>query len=561
MLGVPGLQVSTRRALALCVARSRRPAGERYAEFSEILHSAAAVAQGIPREQVIVHLTFATLLKESATGDEAGRLAMAVDESRKGFKIAQENHYSDLLAACALALGNSLAEYENASIDLLNEAVSVLEKGISGFRSDPSSDDHIDESQLYNSLGLAYSRLSERERSAARCAAAIANFEKALDLRDQTGTPDQQLLTVGNLVGAHIRYDDLVGESHGQEILALAERALRIAPEVDNMELRGSVLSNIALAYEAAAPTDAKRIASQAVALMRGTGPSMPLIRSLLNASAIHLRANDVGQGRELLEATITVIEAFRLTSDATRYRAELTETFSDVYHLLEQTLTDSSAPAADIWWAIERNTDRTLLEGMHRRDIELDQDSITRRLGHLPADVVVIHTFVNARGEFGYFSLRSPDGRLRIRLGTHSVDSREMARGMGGTASDKVLWTPIHTAENPEGLNRQLSWLGSRFVGPLLAELDLTGVTRIVMISQYLPHIPWHAIPVPPTGMALGMLWEVVTLPSAAILARLISASAPQLSKAAFVACDPTGVLEQHIAECRRRYASCLAR
>jgi tetratricopeptide (TPR) repeat protein len=556
MLGVAELQVRARRALALGVMRGDGLPRERSAEAYATLDQAGAIARGNARQEVEVGLARATLLKEAVEGDERTRLAAAAEESRRALMLAEEHDYRDLLAACALTLGNALIESDRASQDDIREAVSVLERGLLAFRADESSAGHIDESQLLNSLGLACFRLGERERSAAHYRTAIEYLTEALAIRQQAGFDEATFRTINNLLAVHVDNDELTGKPHDAEVIALANLAIEMAPRVSR-EVRALGLTGIGVFLEDLQPADAKGTAIQGVELARELGTSLLLVRSLLNAASIYLRAGDLPVGRGLLEEATTTIEALRHAAGTTRSRAELTERFDAAYTLLGRVLAQSQAAAAEQWWAVERNTGRTLLEGIRHRGVELDQASVMRALEKLPPGTAVIHTYRNDQGAFAYFFLRSAGGSVQVRRGTHSVELRDMALGLGGTADGRGMWTPIYTPGQSDNFRRQLSWLGTRFLGPLLAESDLAGITRLVLIGQYFAHLPWHAVPVPVTGKPLGATWEVITVPSVATLAHLITTPAPEMSKAVFVACDPTGSLRHHIAECRHAFAA----
>jgi tetratricopeptide (TPR) repeat protein len=558
LVGIPGTQIISRRALALCVSqRSEDPARGRREEFSDILNTALSIASGLAERQVAVHLSLATLLKENVTDDESTRLAAAIDHASRGLEIAEEHGLNALVAACALTLGNALMEYGAASLDNLRAAESALERALAAFRADPESAAHLDESSILNSLGGVNFRLGEKEEPEKRFAAAIGYLGMALRLRDEEGENEPRFRTMGNLVSVRMKYAELLNRPPGRDDIDLANRVLQLAPRVRNLELRGLTLANVSLVYKKAAHwAEARNAALQAVALSRGFGPSLPLIASLINAGSIQLESGDAAAARDLLEEAVATIEAFRMANDESRYRAELTERFDNAYRYLERALESLAAAAADRWWAVERATGRTLLEGMRHRDIDAEQRGVMRRLVQLPAGTVVIAAYLNSRGEFTCFILDARQGQLRIRPARTTVDVRELAVGAGGSFDDRLAWLPIYTPAHPAEFGRQMSWIGSRFLGPVLAEIDLAEVTRVVFISRNWAYLPWHAVPVPPDGAPLARAFEVVSVPSAVTLAHLLGGAQPDLARAAFVACDPSRRLKEHIEECRQSFA-----
>lgn len=556
LLGDPELQSRGRRALASCVARFGRSPRERYELSMAILADAEAVALGLPAEQMFVYVIRSTIVKETLTGDESVRLAAAIEDARRALSIATRRGY-DMVPACSLTLGNALTEHDGATLDQLREAVSVLTSGLDALHTNPQAAHQPDKSQLLNSLGMAHSKIGELLGSAASCLAAIEHLTAALSLREQAGNADFTLRTLSNLVAAHVMYGDLTGQDQQAKTYNLADRALRLIPSIGRAESRCSALVNLCAVYRRADIVAAQEVARHAVVAARELGPTVPSAYCLLNASRVFSTAGDIDEARDLLTEATNVIEAVRLEAVTTQRRAELTELFDRAYLDLEHALERSGAPAADRWWTIERDTGRTILEGSRHGDNGLGQVAVLSALGRLPGATVVLHTYIDSTGRFGYFRLRSVDGLANVQKGAHSVHMRDVALGMGGTVDGNTFAIPLYTPERPAAYARQLSWLGAHLLGPVLGELGLAGVTRIVVTSQGLGYVPWHAVPVPPGGTPLGATLEVVTVPSVTVLGHLLAEPSRPIAKAAFVACDPAGTLRQHITECRDAFAA----
>jgi tetratricopeptide (TPR) repeat protein len=557
LLGDPGLQSRGRRALAGCVARFGRSPRERYELSMAILADAEAVALGLPAEQMLVHVIRSTIVKETLTGDQSVRLAAAIEDARRALSISTRRGYDNMVPACSLTLGNALAEHDGATLDQLREAVSVLTSGLDALHADPQAAQGCDESQLLNSLGMAHSKIGEMLGSAASHLTAIEHLAAALSLREQAGNADFALRTLSNLVAVHVRYGDLTGQDQQAETHDLADRALRLIPSVGRADSRCAALANLCAAYRRADIVAAPEVARHAVAAARELGPTALSAECLLNASRVFSTAADIDEARDLLTEATTVIEAVRLEAVTNQRRAELTELFDHAYLDLEAALERSGAPATDRWWTIERDTGRTILEGARHWDNGLDQVAVLAALGRLPDATVVLHTYIDSTGRFGYFRLRSVNGLANVQKGAYSVHIRDVALGMGGTFDGNTFAIPLYTPDRPADYARQLSWLGTHLLGPVLGELDLAGVTRIVVTSQGLGYVPWHAVPVPPGGTPLGATLEVVTVPSVTVLGHLLAEPSRPIAKAAFVACDPEGTLRQHITECRYAFAA----
>lgn len=256
---------------------------------------------------------------------------------------------------------------------------------------------------------------------------------------------------------------------------------------------------------------EARDVGLEAVRSVRGDGPSRLLIDCLRNVGRIHLEFGDAVTARDLLEEAISTLEDFRRQGTDSRYRAELTASFDEIYKLLGRTLERLGADAEERWWTVERSTGRTLIESMVRQSDPPDRQSVTRILGsHLSPDAVLLHVYHNSERQLTCFVLQSREGRLHIHESDRRVPLKEIAVHMGGTATDKRITVPMFTPQHPEEFHYQLSWLGSHFLGPILDEIDLVGVNRIAFATQNLfSYLPWHAVTIPQTGTFLGRTFE----------------------------------------------------
>lgn len=554
LLGLPQLQVSARVALVSCISwktQDGEPTGRQ--EALKILDVARSIAEQLPEEQITVHLAVANTLDEAHVGDEAARLSGAIAEVRRAIEIMDAHSLPDKLPFIAVTLANMLSEPAGAGLPELLEAKGILQRALAAVRANPPEDIKAYEGALHASLGKVFLVLGERDRSPQNYAAAVDSLRRAV----QDG-PGNQLISVANLLGALIRSARYGGADVDQEITLLIDRIRFMSGDVSNPEDRIGALVNAAVALQEGNRKEAKDLVLEAVAIARNSGPSRLRVETFAAAGRIHFDFGDMDDARALFEQAAASIDDFRRLNKNTRYRAELTERFKWVYRYLEEILERQHAPTAERWWVVERNTGRTVLESLPSKDVlSVGQESVIQTLGsRLPDDTVLFHVYLNKRSEMGCFVLDSRNGRLRIRQGGHPLSIQEMSVSLGGYATDTVAGMPVLSPSNPSKFHDQLAWLGTGFLGPMLDGMDMTRVSRIVFASQVFSHLPWHAVPLPGRP-SLGQSFEVISVPSFSLLARLLNAPRAELRKASFVACDPTRKLRQHIEECRHSFSA----
>ncbi|MCX4668822.1 CHAT domain-containing tetratricopeptide repeat protein [Streptomyces sp. NBC_01381] len=556
LLGHPELMVTSRVSLASSIA-GPAPQGsttDRLLESLEILREARTVADGLPREEVRVSITTATILKESHGGDEAARIEAAIEEGRRAMDLAERHGFRTVLPLAAGTLGNALSDYADARLPRLLEARTVLEKGLTALRAEPPADAEFMEATLLNSLGLVFQKIGELENPRDNRLAAAGYYRKALALRERLGDPDRELTTLMTFLGCLFLMTKERGATSNPEAVRLAQRIQRLAPRAVDPVLRATSLSNAAIALKTTDPDAAKEAQLESVRGLRGMGPSRYLIQILTNAGQTHLELGDAAAARELLEEAVSVIDEFRPLGKSSRYRAELTRSFGSTYRLLGSALERLGAPDEDKWWVVERGTGRTLAEG--RGEAPARDDVFHALRNALPADTILLQIYVTKTNELACFVLQHRNGRLNVRDGGRRLPLSSLAVRTGDAADDRHIRIPLPTPEHAEQFHYQMSWISSHFLGPLLNDIDLAGIKGIVIASRDLRHLPWHSMPTP-TGERLGRTFEVIRVPSAAFLARVLGTPDPPVRKAAFVACDPSGTLKRHIQECRHAFST----
>ncbi|MFD9303980.1 CHAT domain-containing protein [Streptomyces sp. NPDC060048] len=555
LLGTPELMVRSRVNLAGCIARDIGGVpSDSLRESLAVLREARTIAEGLPRMEVRVSLAAATVLKESHGGDEAARIEAAIEEGRQAMSLAQRHGFRDVLPEAAITLGNALSDYADVGLPRLREARTVFERGLTALRTEPHADSDFLEATLLNSLGLVFQKAGDLENPQCNRLAAADCYRKALVLRECLGNRDRELRTLGNLLGCLIETHGEEGAANTAEAVRLARRIQQLAPLAADPAVQASSLSNAAVALRTVDLEAAKATALEAVHYLRSKGPSRLLILALYNAGRAHLDCGDAAGARNLLEEAVCAIEEFRRLGAASRYRAELTRSFATVYGLLGTVLERLDAPEEDRWWAVERHTSRTLTES--RGVTPLRDDVLSGLERSLPAEVVLLQVYVSGEQELGCFVLRNRDGRLTVQDGRHRLPLRSLAVGTGGGVDEHGILIPAPTPALEEQFHYQMSWIGSRFLTPLLNDIDLAGISRVAIASRDLRHLPWHAMPGPPGGEPLGRAFELVGVPNAAFLAQVAGTPDPPLRKSAFVACDPSGTLRQHIQECRHAFS-----
>jgi tetratricopeptide (TPR) repeat protein len=560
----PGM-VDSRLTLAQWIHRSGAGAGaDRLRAFTEIIETARKFAERFPDLLVQADLMLATLMKESLSGDEDSRLEEAARIARRAFATAEQHGLEEQLPELSFTLGNALIEHPARDMARLDEAKAVLRRGIDALHAQPpeSADRrNLLEGVLLNSLGTAFT-MSGEAGQVADFQEAVQYLRLALEVRERADDTVGTLRTIGNLLGALLLSDMEADESSAAEISRLAARARDLGEQVgttgDRLDLQAQsiALINIASALQEAEHQEAMEVALAAVAAARAGGPTRYLIDTLHMAARMHFKSANKETALILLEEAVEVIGSFRLDSRESSSRAELSERFLQVHHFLEQVLEELGRPASEQWWAIERHTGRTILEDMRQGAIPAAAEQVLALLeDKLPADTVVLHVYMNWREEIAAYAIERQGTEVRIRSVGRPVSLLELVLACGGKLGQPRMEIRLYEPDEEEFFGRQLRWLGNRFLGPVMDDLDMSGKSRITFVPGTYSSIPWHAVPVPGTATPLGCTVEVSYVPNTTVLGDLLARTPRTITNAAFVACDPNSNLREHIKECRNAF------
>lgn len=562
LLGDPWWAVRCRTNLAIVVSvQGGSTPEDRLREARTLLDEAREWADGLPREQQRVSLTLATVLKENSAGNESALIEEAITVGREAMDLAERHGFRDTLPDAALTLGNALSEYTEAGVGQLHEARRVLERGLEVIAEGPDESAEgpgAQEASLLNSLGKTLVTLARRERRPERATEAAGCFRRALTIRERLDDRRRELLTATNLLGTVIGFAKRpLGEAPAAEVRALVDRVRLLAPQVDGPALVGGALTNAATALDVLGLGEqALRTSLEAVDILRGAGQPRWLTDSLFNAAERYVGREDLAAALELLDEALDEVEALRVRQAPARYKAEVTRGSLEIRGLHATVLRRLGRSPEERWWASDRHTGRALTAA--RTTAPPPRADLVRELGaRLPHDVLLLHIHIDDTRHLACFVLRNgPDG-VRVEDGARRIPLAEVARATGGSASATEIRLHRLTSHTPDELRALLTWLGDRFLGPVLDATDSRGLTRIAVTAADLNWVPWHAVPLPATGTALGRTWEVLQIPNAEFLARALRSADPPLRKAAFVACDPSRTLRRHIDECRRGFAA----
>ncbi|MFE8016615.1 CHAT domain-containing protein [Streptomyces antibioticus] len=562
LLGHPWWTVRCRTNLAIVASVQGGNTPEaRLREARILLDQARELADGLPRERQRVSLTLATVLKENSAWNESALIEEAITVGREAMDLAERHGFRDTLPDAALTLGNALSEYTEAGVGQLHEARRVLERGLEVMAEAPDRDAEekkAREASLLNSLGKALVTLARRERRPERATEAAGCFRRALTIRERLDDRRRELLTATNLLGTVVGFAERpLGEAPAAEVRALVDRVRLLAPQVDGPALVGGALTNAASALDVLGLGEqALRTALEAVDILRGAGQPRWLTDSLFNAAGRYVGREDLAAALELLDEALDEVEALRVGQAPARYKAEVTRGSLGIRRLHATVLRRLGRSPEERWWASDRHTGRALTAA--RTTAPPPRADLVRALGaRLPHDVLLLHIHIDETLHLACFVLRNgPDG-VRVEDGARRIPLAEVARATGGSESATEIRLHRLTPDTPDTFRALLTWLGARFLGPVLDATDSRGLTRIAVTAADLNWVPWHAVPLPDTGIPLGRTWEVLQIPNAEFLARALRSADPPLRKAAFVACDPSRTLRRHIDECRRGFAA----
>jgi tetratricopeptide (TPR) repeat protein len=553
LIGDPRPSIECRLYLVACL--DLQPVTrERYNEALHLLEIAGQLAERLPSAKLRVHRGRANVLTQCRFGDEATRLGEAITEARQALDIAEAHGLTRWIPSAALALGNALAEHPYASEAEFFEAKTVLEKGLAA--NEPSGDEFM-QSSLQNTLGMVLFEIGEESDSVERLLEAKEAFLAAHAGRKHLGDDERELTTLGNLLGALARiYQLTADESVMSDIHAATGRILELHRQNPAAPRLGIALMTAALALDKIKDPAALEVGSAAITVLRASGPLRALAGCLSNVARMHLDAGNVREARRLATEAIVVGDDLRRQGGDSRYRAELTATFEDAHHILDGAMEKLGAAPADRWREVERGTARTIVENMSSRYSEElpDHDAVRAVLrAGLPSDTVILHLFRTYRNDLAAFLITSSP-HLEVRVARHRWPLLAFAQDTGGGIVGRKLRLSRFMPEHGDQFTFQLSRLGSGLLAPVLSELS-DRVTRIVVVdSIFGGDAPWQAVPVR-SGIPLGVRFEVVQVPSASVLARLLSVPDRPIAKAAFVACDAKGSLRRHIDECRHAF------
>jgi tetratricopeptide (TPR) repeat protein len=538
-----------------------------YTACLELLKEALSFADGLSREVIRVRIGLGTLLKEAGFGDEAARLDGAIAELEQALAIAKHEGFQDVIPKITIALGNALGEHPLAGEAVLEEAAQYLREGLAAVASAEAESRLIQEGVLYNSLGTLFVKLSEFGQSRERLVTAIAHLEKALARRETWGDQDRVLITLGNLVAARLKLKEAISKTAeeninaaNEEIINLAERIRATARLANNFQSKYRSLLNAATTLKNGAYRESLDLGLDVLNMVKGKGLTRYLIETYLVVGEIHFHFGEYETACHLFEEAISILESFREAGGDSKYRAALSRNFQRLYDGLIKSLEMLKAPSDKLWWAVERNAGQTLIENMVTRGLitKPSKDNVIGELTeHLRTDCLLLQIYLVSNRING-FIISAGNQMLDIQPIGNSVSISEFSEQTGGKIEDGKIHFKICTPANQRDFTRQISWIGRNFLDPLLAKLDLAGITRIVIISQgFLNNIAWHAVPLSQQNARLGDIFEVVQIPSVSMLSEFINRPPNPIRKAVFVACDPEQNLVHYIEEVQQVFST----
>lgn len=547
LIGQPVLQIQTRLWLAQSIAKDSGGANRlTFPTCSRLLNDALGLADGLPREEIRVRISLGTLFKEATLGNEAARLDRATAQLQQAFEVAVRRGASDLIAMTAIALGNALTEYPEPTEQQLDAARRYLERGLAVL--EPESDPRL-ASTLHNSLGKAHLHTWEAGHGGEHLENAERHLRQAVSLRETEGDPSRLLLALGNLLAATIKLREQ-GLRGDEDITGLAARIRDAASKLPNAQGHSVALLNAVTALGHINKAEALALGLESLMLARATHSTRELVNTCVTVGRIYADLGDHGHAARVFGEGVATLEAFREEGGESHYRAALTKHYRDLHRDWFAALAAAGVPATELWSAVERCTGRTLLENMAARDAAAGAPAsrlLTRLPVTLPPRTLVLQLYCDNTG-IRCLALRAAAGTTHVNLCQTRLDFIALAEveERAETPDYISLYTPAY----PDLFERQLATLGAGFLQPVLAELDTTGVERVVIAAQGLEaSFAWHAVPVTTTER-LGDRFEVAHIPNVTMLTRLTGHPPRRVQKAVIVACDPYGTLVQHIDE-----------